>query len=358
VTVSQVVKIEDVVYRPYTPKLALAEVHLKNHYRHIVSDIVELQRAVIDENSFVNYSLGFIKVYAHVINRDIYNRVGVRSDSLKKFEALVFGTGAFPRFLLDLAREIARPMYFNHTVFYPVFTQGDVVAKSPMGFQGITASNSSKFSIGVGKLYRAAGYTGPEPRPIAPEDVRLAPLYVHDGDYSYYNEDVASWRKSAQYVLQHVVNGSMVDEPPNNLAAAAGEGINVIFAAVSEDADLQVRQFEQAPREELFDLPGDAGGALVQATVLAAIVGSVNAVVNGVQYLWLFWVNDRQNIQNDWLGAGAVNAHLPRGIEATKTIRILETDYPMRFPTSESHSRSPRSGARGPQGTIRQDART
>lgn len=334
----------------YEPDLTYFERHCQNRYQQFLGCVVDSNDIVPDEATWLKLCHGVLRVQMHLVNGPIYKRAGYRTDSPNKIIALTFEQMPVPRWMIDISREVARPMAEGWKLYVPYISPDPlyVGAEPRVSALGISVSQVCTLLPLLKALDERNCWEGKfESRVLGSEDVVIAPLCVVDGPYTFVSPDVASWRRKAFYLLRSFQNGCR--RPVGGLT-------------VQGDAWTQVRGTLAAHPEWVVN-PSDripvAAPVVVQQVdeiqVLRSIMIGEAVLLTGedTPRYFLFYQNDRQGLYNHWLSTGGLpQAALPT-LESRIQVIVNALTCTARFPTDDTHSKSP--SRNDPQKTVRTD---
>lgn len=338
--------------------------HLVNNVWTRVLHVVEHDDIIVDRHSFNSFCRRFLVMSFHMMLNREYQRIGVPTESFGKLMASVNPTRGVevPRILLDICREIARPMEFNGTIFVPWLNADFTDGQAPCAGIGIPAPAFERFGAYFAKSKL-------ETRNLIEEHILPSPLGVFDGAYGALSDDLAIWRREALDILRPLHNGCKV---------YGQNGARTIFnrASVPDENDqINVWNPRLVTRNLLIERNIDEVEQLTVDTWATPEPIEINAFFNDLgimddaavlRYSMLFtrgeriidgrfWffiaptVAERMDVLNDWF------SYLRGGLPSLPPIRryrkIVLNGLLMshRFPTDVRHSTTPPTGRAGQQ---------
>jgi len=193
--------------RMYRPDLTNFFKLCTNKYRAMINDITNSEVFFFDLESWLMYCYGILICTLHLNNRIYYATVDIPNDSSNKLLNLCIGSQTpVPRWLIDICRELSRPVTWGRNVFVPAvanetkFTGPTRMCEVPMttlfGIDIITTLNN----------HFDAEYT--KARPLAPEELHVVQVGLIDGKFMFWDDDARRSRRLVIELLMHFRNGT------------------------------------------------------------------------------------------------------------------------------------------------------
>lgn len=340
--------VDSLTIRTYLPDLFAFNVHVSNFYWHIIQDAETTDISVPTLQTFKNFALGVLQGYTHIQLRHIYLRCGQRTDSVSKIKNLVFGEIDAPRFLIELCREICRPIVTGNTVYVPVPIPEHKSSSDKLPWMGMGAAQAKAI---YGMLRHLPFFKDEKNwKVIQEEGVLSALMTVADGEYSFVDQATATWRKEAWYNLMHFRNGTIV--PAKDPAVIAGIPWTPHRRQPTDDPIYQ----DDVAVPVQFEYGNDLSNNELVKLYQAILRNQDFERPDGTFRVWLYFDNKRENTYNEWFrDQKSLGGQLPRIERRLARIRVMlayinrEPRNP-RFPSEENPSRTP------PHSTVRSDA--
>jgi len=337
----------------YEPDLKLFNMHVFNHYIELTQHCLRDDLLFISPDTWKNYCEGVLRVMLHTLNNKLYKLGGGRTDSVLKILRNTLGDSKVPRWLIDLCREVARPMAQGCNIFVPYMSVNPHLVGSDdrMYWLGIGIAQATSVSTIMCLIDKELGWEEIfECRQVVEEDVVIAPLCVNDGATMFIDPCTATWRREAFYYLRSFVNGCNV--PDMELGSSSQNAWCVERGSFATNAywfNLNLVDSTEPPDAKQVSVGNEID-------VLRAIQLGSYYVPPGTSMrpqLWLFYMNERNVIYNDWFLRGSCpNATLPNLLQINTVVRRLMA-IQARFPSEDKYSKSPL--RRDPQHTVRTD---
>jgi len=181
----------------YIPDLTGFRRLVKNWYTLAVIYKMTAVDFGLTEASLQAFAERFLATYAHICLNEEYKLFSIQTDSTKKLLASIqIEGGAYPRWLIDVCREICRPMAYGSSIFIPVFGldfDGDNVAFPGTGL-------SPQWSTIWSRLFPESDSV----RPVVGERLVVAPFvgFLREGVLCASHSDLATFRREAMLTLQ------------------------------------------------------------------------------------------------------------------------------------------------------------
>jgi hypothetical protein len=183
----------------YEPDLTGFNTLIRNWYELQLASL-ELNHVVPDPVTFTQWANRFLATMLHVFLNEEYKMAGIPTDSPRKLlTSLVADGGLVPVYMVDLVREIARPMARSATVFIPALNL-DFDGDAAFGGTGLSPAFSSWFCQFIDHEFLV---------PLITERLVPAPLVAFVGTEGVLvdNADIASERYKNCLALRQLHNG-------------------------------------------------------------------------------------------------------------------------------------------------------
>jgi hypothetical protein len=248
------------------------------------------------------------------------------TESPSKLLNLVFGDVEVPRYLVDICREVCRPMVSGRHVYIPWIWP--LVGGSTPGLKSL--------GLGVAQSIQVMNFLRAIPdldsRRVVDEGILSSPLSVRDGEFHFVDPAISTWRRKAWYNLCHFINGAI--EPENNNPYELGEPWVPTRSSFRDEPEWNVVPFWTLS-------PGvDIRVEDIQFVAFAILAGVPYRSL-GVSRHWLFIGVDRQRLYNDWF----TKEHCAGSCLPPPDLRRVELQFDVgesqRFPTDDTHSKTP-----------------
>lgn len=155
---------------------------------------------MIDKDSWLDYCRRFIVAYLHLALEVEYKHADVYTESTGKIISQCFGTaGEVPSWLIDVCREIARPMVHDKFVYIPWLNADFDSSDLPVNGFGFDVTATLPISIWCKQI-------GVPSRVPKTERLMPSPLFVSDAQVVYTHDEIQEWRYDACLALRHLVN--------------------------------------------------------------------------------------------------------------------------------------------------------
>jgi len=263
------------------------------------------------------------------------------TDSPNKILAHGFQETRVPRYFIDMAREICRPMMAHNTdtclLPYIDASLEDYCDHTSPLILGINPNIAFKFDRIFDEIENQYDIDL-QRRPLSQEEpIYTAGLSVSDGEYFFTAREVRLWRMDCQYLLRSLVNGCRIakgllkEYPHSETPIETRTKFDLVCAKASDiNADLSLIT-DTAPAPEAVTVSEETS----TAALLAAIVDCEPIFdEHGVGRYWFYYNSQRDTRYNDWLlRYTAPSSHMPMIRLAEKiTRRFLE--FSLRFPSA------------------------
>lgn len=190
---------------PYVPDLGMFEQLVSNWYENVITNLPNVTTLVCDKDSWMWYAKSVLFYYSHLSLNDEYKLAGITTDSPGKLRAQ-FGESPVVQWLIDVCREICRPMIHSGAIFIPIIpVHAECATSGPLPNLGVCSSDTAFVNR---TLYGVLEITSV--RDLVGEKLLIAPLSVADGEYTFQHSTTSSWRKEAFDLLRHFVNGCSI----------------------------------------------------------------------------------------------------------------------------------------------------
>lgn len=319
----------------YEPDLFAFDRHVRNQYALYKSELIDPDLWMPTLKSWVNFCYGVLVVYSQIQLSPLYRRLGVRTDSAKKLIVGCLNDVEIPRWLLDICREVTRPMVKDVHVYIPW-----IVARrggSTPGYEqyGIGATQAAN----VVAWLKALKLPCIDFRKLGEEGILSTLLSVRDGKYIFVTPEIATWRKQAWYMLLHLRNAAPI---PNSILPRPNRVWVPERVRSIDEPQTMVNEID-IPAQ----LPIPVGE--VPAVALAILNGGEYRPAHGQARLVFFVSDDRPAAYHAWLArARTAGTTLPPPERYQDNVRLMLSSM-SRFSTDDMHSKTP------PQSPVRVD---
>lgn len=319
---------------------------VRNWYVEQTMDI-DTDTTVPDFADFLAFARRFLAACGHLHLNEEYKSVGVKTESPSKILASFTGTDTvFPRWLLDITREILRPMATQTAIFLPAFAC-DYDGRSVVPGLGMSLATTSHITRFVKKLRLSSE----DVRPLVAEKLLPAPLMVSDGPYIYANhDDVAGWRYNAFLNTRHLLHGCDGYANASDVHLRKQDrGQDLDIQWITDPAEnLLDRWDEPAQIDVSLDVANIPANAPVQNQLFIdlarnGIVMLDHPVLNRNCIIMYYDVD--MPTRNVWIDRmissdKAISTGKPP-VESRKISHRYGLEYSRRFPTTQYHSKTP-----------------
>jgi len=266
----------------------------------------------------------------------------LETDSFKKLLANSFAGAQVPKYLIDLCREVARPMYTRNKIFVPyIDADADRHGQGTFPGIGIGPAQVKVVSTILKNIKDKLHYNLPM-RTLIQEDVTVAPFCSSDGKFNFVEPHISTQRKSSWNCLRHLRNG--FQRPLGNLKSYRFPNDNavwdVVLTTVSESHVPDLRDSIVQP-DAYLPPDGITNALLLIAASQGIFIDCDPAAATHDWRFFMYYDKTRLDKYSDWFSGKFGTVSLlppPHGIDTD--IRFM-TRYTERFPNFETRSSTP-----------------
>lgn len=290
--------------------------------------------------AFQAFCRSFLILYSHITLNQYYQVAKYPTESPNKLIKTCLHACEIPRWLIDICREICRPMVSGSTVYVPYIQEElsysfehHYSAIIPVGYV-YSITNTLRTFCNEHNLELSS-------RAIIVESLLSAPLSVADGEYCFIDPVTATWRKSAWYYLQHCRNCYAAPARRSNLYSPKAVMYNPFQEVITCNHQTPVFNDEiKVPEMQHKD-------NLNATSVLHALMTNTNYREGKLELVVFHWMPERNTTYNSWFVNDLSSNHgLPNCERVNRKItRMMQVCK--RFPSEEMRSKTP------PQNTVR-----
>lgn len=337
----------------FTPNLTAFEKHIRNRYVTMVLRCVHSEVRFVSWKTWQNFCRSVLRVMMHVINNQLYLLGGYPTDSVTKIIRLTIGENPVDRWLIDICRELSRPMAKDRTLYVPFMPCTDdmpISANPKTAIYGMSIEQSQTVTVTFTRYVASQGIEElVSTREIVQEDVMISPLAVTDGEFMFVDNEVATWRKQISYQLVHFHNGCVVpnkdSKPPKGEAWLSR---TLDREELENQADFTLNLIDRFIPDEAYVVPTGR-----EMDALLAVANGEVFTTGGTHRLLVYWTVNRAEKYNDWLLSAKVNPSTLPPIDIRRKVVPDLLQVSKRFTSLESHSKTPNPA--DPQSTVRSD---
>lgn len=278
----------------------------------------------------------FFATICHIFLQEEYVFLGVRTQSVSKL-LLSIQTGGigFPKFLLDVAREVARPVCHDSEIFLPVLD---------LNFDG----DSLVPGTGLSPIFStdmAWNFLSEEHRrPVVAERLVPSPLiaFIDDG-VSADVEMISTWRYNSVMLLRPLNNGAASPLPNEVVVRTARNSPSLsLERELNDQTPWTVKErFAPEPQTDL------STATVSQANQVYAQIAQGQVAVDHPRLnkrVLIFAFRPNRNELSAWVRQAANGFSHVRGfpqIVALESLHLFGVEFDERFPTRTHHSKTP-----------------
>jgi hypothetical protein len=357
-------------FRGYKPWLGSFSHHCENFWTFIAMKPTDTVTTVLTLNSWMHYCHSVLRAYAHLALQLEYKLGSIETDSPGKILAQL-GEFEVPRWLIDICREICRPISDKSIVYVPI-VQGSWTRKArsgPLPSIGIDPSYSAFVALELKKFEV-------DMRLLTAERLTVSPYCYAEGEHLLVHPSMATWRKFAFYQLQHFQNGCFSLTDSELKATRLRRALHgVAPAPVKQPAPLALLPQDTIP------LPPSSLAFLVDRiraryaapqlapVLMATMLGIAQSVIDSEAFQYapaaglapqgfiiLYYASDVMAKYNAWTARRVSTAQgLPPEVSRNIVIE-RSTTVSDRFPTEEMNSKTPPDS--GDRSTMRDEGKS
>lgn len=336
----------------FEPNLQMFSQHLQNRYSQLLSKSVDGRDNFITLDTFIAHAESVLLTELHLVNRPLYARVDAKhkiTDSSSKVLASAIGRETpVDRWLIDICREVARPMARNKTLYVPFIEHGKHRGSRPLPYFGLTTGASAFICETYRGYFNLIGLDfDSNSRTMCEEDLTVAPLTVSDGAYFFADPEMATWRYKASMSLMTFINGAKTwkqDDP--RLSITVDDDLPILSPSRIITAEHKyVPSYDNIPWPDALDLK------LSTLDQYDNVMQGKPVQLLNEQRIVLYWTTNRSTTYASWFQtAKTINSSLPP-LDEHKELTSACLHLATRYPTEEAHSKTPKSTGAS-QGTI------
>jgi hypothetical protein len=286
--------IEEKVIIRYVPDLTAFEQHVENHYASTLDLIQDRDEVIVDFDSYKRYCFGVLRTYVSVQLRPLYLESDTNTERSWYLKSQTLGEDLFVEcWLLDVCREICRPMIARNRVLIPVIppaTKGDV-GDAPERVSGLGLGVTQ--SVAVRALLRDGVFRVEESlfeRELWEEGVASAPLTMRIDNRQFVPSRASAERRNWWYQLGHFFNGIEAKQmgervDPLKCADPKGPWKTTVVAVSSIEGKLK-----HSIRFRFGGTPPPVDGSNRRAVVCSFLSGDTVSLDGRTYLFWNPWI--------------------------------------------------------------------
>jgi hypothetical protein len=333
--------------RTYTPYLGTFNVLIDNRYVAMLRCIPQDVTRMVTLDTWRSFCHGILRSMMHIINHPLYRMAGYTTDNPSKVIHSITENCEIDTWLIDVCREVARPMARDRILYVPYLPKPYALARDRACYMyGLDLEQTVRVT-GALKALKEIFFAGMSwtCRSLMKEDVTIAALAVTDGEFLFADPEMATWRFQASRLLSHFINGCLIPTTDRPQPPQVFEPWIATMVSLSDIDPEAVLETNFVPTPPMYQPQPERA-----MDAYHAAISTQNFITPEGARILVYYTIDRAVTYNAWLDrAESRSTSIPPIVYKRSLVRDL-LHAESRFPTEDKHSKTPVKN--DPQGTV------